>query len=34
LEPRGDTPDAAAEFVHAELNRWAPVVKASGAQID
>lgn len=34
LEPRGDTPDAAAEFVHAELKRWAPVVKASGAQID
>jgi tripartite-type tricarboxylate transporter receptor subunit TctC len=34
LDPRGDTPEASAAFVHAELNKWAPVVKASGAQID
>lgn len=34
LEPRGDTPESSAAFVHAELNKWAPVVKASGAQID
>lgn len=34
LEPRGDTPEASAAFVHAEINKWAPVVKASGAQVD
>lgn len=34
FEPRGDTPEASAGFVQAELNKWAPVVRASGAQID
>ncbi len=34
LEPRGDAPEACAAFVHAELDKWAPVVKASGVQID
>ena len=30
----GSSPDALAEHVKAELAKWAPVVKASGAQID
>jgi tripartite-type tricarboxylate transporter receptor subunit TctC len=30
----GSTPKQAAEFVKAELLKWAPIIKASGAQID
>jgi len=30
----GSTPDTTAEFVKAELAKWAPIIKASGAQID
>ena len=30
----GSTPEKLAEHVKAELAKWAPVVKASGAQID
>lgn len=33
-EPVGSTPEALADHIEAELARWAPVVKASGAQID
>jgi tripartite-type tricarboxylate transporter receptor subunit TctC len=30
----GSTPRHAAEFIKAELAKWAPIIKASGAQID
>ncbi len=30
----GSTPQRAAEFIKAELAKWAPIIKASGAQID
>ena len=30
----GRTPKQAAEFIKAELAKWAPIIKASGAQID
>jgi tripartite-type tricarboxylate transporter receptor subunit TctC len=30
----GSTPTQAAEFIKAELAKWAPIIKASGAQID
>jgi tripartite-type tricarboxylate transporter receptor subunit TctC len=30
----GSTPKQAAEFIRAELAKWAPIIKASGAQID
>jgi tripartite-type tricarboxylate transporter receptor subunit TctC len=30
----GSTPDTTGEFVRAELAKWAPIIKASGAQID
>ena len=30
----GSTPEATSEFVRAELAKWAPIIKASGAQID
>jgi tripartite-type tricarboxylate transporter receptor subunit TctC len=30
----GSTPETTAEFVKAELAKWAPIIKASGAQID
>jgi tripartite-type tricarboxylate transporter receptor subunit TctC len=30
----GSTPEELAEHVKAEMAKWAPVVKASGAQID
>jgi tripartite-type tricarboxylate transporter receptor subunit TctC len=32
--PVGDDPEAFARFVHAEIPKWAEIVKASGAQID
>jgi tripartite-type tricarboxylate transporter receptor subunit TctC len=32
--PKGSTPEELASHVQAELAKWAPVVKASGAQID
>ena len=32
--PKGSTPEELADHVKAELAKWAPVVKASGAQID
>ena len=34
MEPKGNTPGEFAAFVDSELKKWAPVVKASGAQID
>lgn len=35
VEPTpGSTPEKAAEFVKAELAKWAPIIKASGAQVD
>ncbi len=30
----GNTPEQTAEFVKAELAKWAPIIKASGAQVD
>ena len=30
----GSTPQQTAEFVKAELTKWAPIIKASGAQVD
>ena len=30
----GSTPETTAEFVKAELAKWAPIIKASGAEID
>ncbi len=30
----GSTPQSTADFVKAELGKWAPIIKASGAQID
>jgi tripartite-type tricarboxylate transporter receptor subunit TctC len=30
----GSTPEALAAFVKAELSKWAPIIKASGAEID
>ena len=30
----GSTPKSTADFVKAELAKWAPIIKASGAQID
>ncbi len=30
----GSTPATTAEFVKAELAKWAPIIKASGAQVD
>jgi tripartite-type tricarboxylate transporter receptor subunit TctC len=30
----GSTPASTADFVKAELAKWAPIIKASGAQID
>jgi tripartite-type tricarboxylate transporter receptor subunit TctC len=30
----GSTPDTTTDFVKAELAKWAPIIKASGAQID
>ncbi len=30
----GSTPDTTSDFVKAELAKWAPIIKASGAQID
>jgi tripartite-type tricarboxylate transporter receptor subunit TctC len=30
----GSTPETTADFVKAELAKWAPIIKASGAQID
>jgi tripartite-type tricarboxylate transporter receptor subunit TctC len=32
--PKGSTPEELASHVQAELAKWAPIVKASGAQID
>jgi tripartite-type tricarboxylate transporter receptor subunit TctC len=35
IDPTPDTtPQRAAEFIRAELAKWAPIIKASGAQID
>jgi tripartite-type tricarboxylate transporter receptor subunit TctC len=30
----GSTPETTTDFVKAELAKWAPIIKASGAQID
>ena len=30
----GSTPETTAAFVKAELAKWAPIIKASGAQVD
>jgi tripartite-type tricarboxylate transporter receptor subunit TctC len=30
----GGTPEKLAEFIKAELAKWAPIIKASGAQVD
>ena len=30
----GSTPQQTAEFIKAELAKWAPIIKASGAQVD
>ena len=30
----GSTPQQTAEFIKAELTKWAPIIKASGAQVD
>jgi tripartite-type tricarboxylate transporter receptor subunit TctC len=30
----GGTPEQAAAFVKAELAKWAPIIKATGAQIE
>jgi tripartite-type tricarboxylate transporter receptor subunit TctC len=34
LEPVGNSPEAATKFIQAEIAKWAPVVKASGATPD
>ena len=35
IEPTpGSTPETTADFVKAELAKWAPIIKASGAQVD
>ena len=34
IKPVGSTPEELAAHVQAELTRWAPIVKASGAQLD
>jgi tripartite-type tricarboxylate transporter receptor subunit TctC len=35
VEPTpGSTPEKAAKFVETELAKWAPIIKASGAQVD
>jgi tripartite-type tricarboxylate transporter receptor subunit TctC len=34
LEPVGSTPEAAAAFIKAEIDRWIPIVRAAGAQAD
>jgi tripartite-type tricarboxylate transporter receptor subunit TctC len=30
----GSTPNQTAVFIEAELEKWAPIIKASGAQVD
>ena len=30
----GSTPELTVEFINAELKKWAPIIKASGAQVD
>lgn len=30
----GSTPESTADFVNAEIAKWAPIIKASGAQVD
>jgi tripartite-type tricarboxylate transporter receptor subunit TctC len=30
----GGTPEKLAEFIKAELAKWAPIIKASGAQVE
>ncbi|MBV8169204.1 MAG: tripartite tricarboxylate transporter substrate binding protein, partial [Alphaproteobacteria bacterium] len=34
LEPVSSTPDAVIENVHAEIAKWVPLVKASGAKAE
>jgi tripartite-type tricarboxylate transporter receptor subunit TctC len=30
----GSTPEQAAQFIKAELVKWAPIIKASGAEVN
>jgi tripartite-type tricarboxylate transporter receptor subunit TctC len=30
----GSTPQSTADFIAAELKKWAPIIKASGARVD
>jgi tripartite-type tricarboxylate transporter receptor subunit TctC len=30
----GSTPQSTADFIKAELDKWAPIIKASGAQVE
>jgi tripartite-type tricarboxylate transporter receptor subunit TctC len=30
----GSTPESTADFIKAEIAKWAPIIKASGAQVD
>jgi tripartite-type tricarboxylate transporter receptor subunit TctC len=34
MEPVGSTPEQFDAFIRAEMQKWAPVVKASGAKVD
>src|SRR5262249_36595007 len=34
FEPGGGPPEKLGELIHAEIAKWAPVVKAAGVQVD